>query len=629
MNASLFACAESAQGQIKVIKYENGVRRDLCGAFSRSSVLRFELILSPEINAHSAVIRIQPDGCDWFDIPFVRAEDGAFSLDIDLSELCKSTHGGLFFYEFLLICPDKTYFTDTCDNNSATLTLSNAGRFSLLVLGDNFTTPEWFHGRTMYQIFPDRFYRTGNCKKRADAVINDDWENGIPQFAEVVGGEIENNEFFGGTLDGITEKLDYIASLGADVIYLNPIFEAYSNHKYDTADYMRVDEMLGGDRALERLLSEAEKRDIRIILDGVFNHTGSDSVYFNAKGRYASLGAAQSENSPYRSWYRFKEDGSYECWWGIKILPRLDHDGEGCADYFLSDNGVIAKYLKMGASGWRLDVADELSDSFLDGIRRAAVKAKSDAVIIGEVWENAATKIAYGARRRYLLGEQLDSVMNYPFRNALISYLTAENAEMLAHTLTEIFSTYPRSVSHSLMNIIGTHDTERILSVLGDRDFDLCSMRELSTRRLSADARDKAKKLLKIASAIQYTAYGVPSLYYGDEAGMEGYRDPFCRMPFPWGREDSELVSHYKRLGEIRKSSSLFADGEFKVLYAGCAVIIFERRKGDKVVYLIANASDNSFNFAINGACTDLLTHESFDESITLPPYSVRIIKEL
>lgn len=629
MNENLFVPFKCEHGQIKVIKYENGVRRDLCGAFSRSSVLRFELHLSAEINAHSAVIRIQPDGCDWFDIPLERTADKVFALNIPLSELCKSTHGGLFFYEFLIICHDKTYFTDTADNNSAELTLSNADRFTLLVLADSFTSREWFFGRMMYQIFPDRFKKSGNYPKRDDAVINNDWENGIPQFAEVAGGDIENNEFFGGTLDGITDKLDYIASLGADVIYLNPIFEAYSNHKYDTADYMRVDSMLGGDAALKRLLSEAKKRGIHIILDGVFNHTGSDSVYFNAKSRYNTVGAVQSKNSPYRSWYRFKNDGSYECWWGIKILPRLNHEGEGCSKYFLADDGVIAKYLKMGASGWRLDVADELSDSFLDGIKATATKANKDAVIIGEVWENAATKLSYGKRRRYLLGDQLDSVMNYPFRSALISYLTTENAEILSRTLTEIFSTYPRAVSHTLMNIIGTHDTERILSVLGDRDFDSCSMRELSTRRLTAKEREKAKKLLKIASAIQYTVYGVPSLYYGDEVGMEGYRDPFCRMPYPWGREDTDILFHYKKLGQIRKSTSLFADGEFKVLYACGPVIIFERRKGDKVIYLAANASEKSFDFKIGGACTDLLTNESFQDSFSLPPYCARIIKEL
>ncbi|MBR0326567.1 MAG: glycoside hydrolase family 13 protein, partial [Clostridia bacterium] len=345
-----------------------------------------------------------------------------------------------------------------------------------------------------------------------------------------------------------------------------------------------------------------------------------------AKNRYPEKGAMQGPESPYYTWFNFTPDGKYEAWWGIEILPRLKHEGKGCSEYFLNDDGVIAHYLKKGTAGWRLDVADELSDSFLDGLKKAARGARNDALVIGEVWENAATKIAYGARRRYFLGDQLDSVMNYPFRSAVIGYLEYGDSAILADTLTEIFATYPRENAHALMNILGTHDTERILSVLGDKEYFGLSAAELSERRLTDDALIKAKKLLKIASAIQYTVYGVPSVYYGDEAGMQGYRDPFCRMPYPWGREDTELREHYKLLGKIRKENPVFAKGEFKVLVSSGALFIYERKDGDKVIYLAANASDTPRTVDITAGCKDLLTDEIFTDKLILPAYTARIL---
>ncbi len=628
MSTALFGrLAESnCPPQITVTKYENGVRRDICGAFSRTSVLTFVITADAALSVTAVVMRVQPDGRDWYDIPLTKEDDGSFVLNIKATELSDNERGDLIWYEFLLISDSFTYFTHTENNNDVTLANCNSGRFCMLLTKEAHSTPDWFKGEIMYQIFPDRFARGGDVPIREDAVINPDWDNGIPQFAKEVGGHLDNNEFFGGTLYGIADKLDYIESLGVGVIYLNPIFEAFSNHKYDTANYMKVDEMFGGDEALEHLIAEAKKRGIRVILDGVFNHTGNDSIYFNAKNRYATIGAMQGTESPYYTWYHFTPDGKYEAWWGIEILPRLKHEGEGCAEYFLSDDGVIAHYLKKGTSGWRLDVADELSDKFLDGLRTAAKSANDDAVIIGEVWENAAIKIAYGARRRYFLGDQLDSVMNYPFRNAVIDYLETGDSTVLADTLTEVFATYPRENAHCLMNILGTHDTERILSVLGDKEHDGLSATELSTRRLSNEDREKAKKLLKIASAIQFTVYGIPSVYYGDEAGMEGYRDPFCRMPYPWGREDKEITEHYKLLGKIRKENSVLARGEFRVVISSGSLIVYERKEGDKVIYLAANASNVDCTVPIVASCKDLLTDECFNEDLTLLAYTARIL---
>ncbi len=631
MSTALFgALGRSEQTpQITVTKYENGVRRDICGAFSRLSELVFELDIDAGLMVRDAVMRVQPDGKDWYDIPLSKESDTCFTLKINASELSQNHRGDLIWYEFLLISDKATYFTHTDNNCNVELRNCNSGRFCMLLTKEGHSTPDWFKGNVMYQIFPDRFAKGGDVPVRDDAVINPDWDNGIPEFSKELGGHLDNNEFFGGTLYGIAEKLDYIASLGVGVIYLNPIFEAYSNHKYDTADYMQVDEMFGGNAALDHLIKEAGKRNIRIILDGVFNHTGNDSRYFNAKGRYPEKGAMQGSDSPYYTWYNFTPDGKYEAWWGIEILPRLKHQGKGCSEYFLNDDGVIASYINKGTSGWRLDVADELSDNFLDGLRNAAKKARKDAIVIGEVWENAATKIAYGQRRRYFLGDQLDSVMNYPFRNAVIAYLQTGCAEILADTLTEVFATYPRANAHCLMNILGTHDTERILSVLGDKEFEGLSATELSARRLDANSYERAKALLKIASDIQFTAYGVPSVYYGDEAGMEGYRDPFCRMPYPWGREDKEITEHYKRLGRIRNENIVFARGEFKIIAAKDGLLVYERREGDKVIYLAANASDIQIDLPVTAECVDLLTDMRFSETLSLPPRSAMIIKPL
>lgn len=617
---------KSCPAQITVTKYENGVRREICCAFSRLSVIKFVVDPAESLMIKDVVMRVQPDGRDWYDLPLAPQADGSFSLEIKGTDLSSNERGDLIWYEFLLISDTHTYFTHTENNNNVSLASSNSGRFCMLLTKEDHSTPDWFKGEVMYQIFPDRFARGGNLPVREDAIINPDWDNGIPQFASERGGHLDNNEFFGGTLYGIAEKLDYIASLGVGVIYLNPIFEAFSNHKYDTADYMNVDEMFGGNKALDTLIKEAEKRGIRIVLDGVFNHTGNDSIYFNAKNRYTSVGAMQGKESPYYTWYNFTPDGKYEAWWGIEILPRIKHEGKGCSEYFLSEDGVIAHYLKKGTGGWRLDVADELSDKFLDGLRVAAKAARNDAIIIGEVWENAATKVAYGERRRYFLGDQLDSVMNYPFRSAVINYLETGDSAVLADTLTEIFATYPRENAHCLMNILGTHDTERILSILGDKGFESLSASELSTRRLSKAEKTHARRLLKIASAIQFTAYGIPSVYYGDEVGMEGYRDPFCRMPYPWGREDTEISEHYKLLGKIRKENSVFAKGEFKVILSDGALIIYERKDGDKVIYLAANASEIDRTVPIKANCKDLLTDECFSETLTIPACTARIL---
>ncbi len=606
----------------------------LFGAFSSAHKLCLKLSIKRTLGITYPLLRINKDGQshEIISMTYNKTELGFdfFSTTLELKELCKGENSGLFYYDFIFFRGDHCLFSTTENNLDIKLQANEGTKFRLLVYKEDFETPEWFKGSTMYHIFVDRFFKGSfNAKCREDAEIDPDWDSGVPQYAEYPGAFVRNNVFFGGNLIGIKEKLPYLASLGINVIYLSPIFKAYSNHKYDTGDYMQVDEMFGGDEALNALISESKKYGIRIILDGVFNHTGDDSKYFNKYGKYDSLGAYQSSRSPYHKWYFFgKDKDDYLSWWGIPILPKLNLGNEDCRRYLAEgESSVIGKYVKMGIGGIRLDVADELCDSFLDTLRKTAKELSADeAVIIGEVWENAADKIAYGNRRRYLQGAQLDSVMNYPFRKAAIEYLLYGNSTLLSNTLTELYASYPKCVSDSLMNILGTHDTERILTVLGgENKYDLPN-KELAGIKMSKEAREKAIKLLKLGSVLQYTVYGVPSVFYGDEAGLEGYRDPFCRMPFPWGSEELTLTDHYKKLGRIRRENAVLSTGTFRISKADGAYIQYERCLNKNKLTVAINASDSAVYPCLQGL--DLLSEKIFSENEPLLPYSAIILKQ-
>jgi len=627
---------ESAEnGSMPVItKYVNGEDASVKGAFSLGTSLTFNVKCPRRLGASAIVLRINRDGDSYRDLSlsFVAFNGGIDEYETTLSldrELCGG-EDGLFYYEFLFVRGYETLFTSSVNNVDFRLCDYSEDKFRLLVYSPDFQTPDWFHGGTMYQIFTDRFFcGKGEVGTRNDVIMNSDWQSGVKQYAEYPGAPVANNEFFGGNLWGIAEKLDYLKSLGVTVIYLNPIFEAYSSHKYDTGDYMKVDAMFGGEKALENLIAKAKEKGIRLILDGVFNHTGSDSVYFNRYGKYNSVGAYQSKDSEYKDWYFFKEfPDSYECWWNIEILPKLNPECVACRDFLCNKGGVAEKYMKMGVGGWRLDVADELSNDFLD-ILRDTVKNASDGegIIIGEVWENAADKIAYGKRRRYFRGKQLDSVMNYPVRNGILAFVNEGDAETLYNVLTELYSSYPETVCHSLMNSLGTHDTERILSVLGDKDILELTNEELSTHKMNPTQVKKAIAKLKVASTLQYTVFGVPSVYYGDEAGLEGGHDPFCRQPFPWGKENTELTEHYRKLGEIRKENSVFADGRFKVVAFTKGFIAYERYNEDENILVVANVGKSSKGCGIGCEVVDLLTGKNYKNNLSVAPGTAMILK--
>ncbi len=480
--------------------------------------------------------------------------------DRDAFKAVFSPSSGLYYATFRLTLDDGEYFVhSTGDETRGILRdeISECGRFQLLYTEEYAEVDPVFAGANMYHIFVDRFFKSGKSSKREDAVYFDDWYNGIPEYTEYPGMEMENNSFFGGDLYGVTEKLRYLHDLGADIIYLSPIFEAYSNHRYDVGDFMKVDGCIGGDEAFTELCERAHSLGMRVIIDGVFNHTGNRSVYFNQFKKYGEGGAYNDPDSEYHDWYYFKEwPDDYECWWGVKALPKLDQDNPAVFNLICGEHGVIKKYLRMGADGFRLDVADELTENLLDGIKRAAQEEKPGAVFIGEVWEDASNKIAYGELRCYCAGDTLASVMNYPLREGLIDFMTGGiDAFALKRRLDALYENYPAPFAYALMNLVGSHDKARVLNRLcgaapenrpeGPRRF------KKLTQRQYALGRRRFLKLWAFVCALP----GMPCLYYGDEAGVQGGDDPFCRCTYPWGREDTALLHKIARINQARLAS--------------------------------------------------------------------------
>ncbi len=479
----------------------------------------------------------------------VQSEEEAYIRFSCRVSFCSSD---LYFYRFQFSSPDGVRF---CGKKDGEAVIGDwLSEWGLTVYDKNFKTPAWTKGATMYQIFPDRFARSGKFQPlpaRNPRKIHENWFD-VPDFI-YDNSDYKGNDFFCGNLDGVIEKLPYIKELGVDVIYFNPIFESPENHRYSTGNYETVDPYLGTNETFERLCKEAEKQGIRIILDGVFSHTGADSIYFNKYNHYDSVGAWQGEASPYYRWYQFDDSKTgYACWWGFENLPNVIETSPQYLNFITGEGGVLETWQKRGASGWRLDVADELPDAFLDALRARVKKTDPDALIIGEVWEDATNKFAYGERRRYLLGAQLDTVMNYPWRTAIIEYVKYGDACLFKDRVESILENYPEPAINCLMNSLSTHDTERIVNVLGVSKE--VPHREAAAYKLSEEEYTRGKEALKSAAFLLFMLPGIPCIYYGDEVGLTGFRDPYCRMCYPYGREDHDLLSYFKTLGNLRKT---------------------------------------------------------------------------
>lgn len=531
---------------------------------------------------------------------------------------------GLYFFHFELETENGLRYTSE-EMFGCTLADRFSGEWQLLVYDEEPARPD--DPGIIYHVFIDRFRKAGDVPRRPDAVYREDWEGGIPEYADVKGGFLRNNSFFGGTLYGVTEKLEYIRALGASVIYLSPVAEAYSNHKYDVGDFMKVDAGFGGDRALAELTEKAASLGIRVMLDGVFNHVGDNSVYFNKYGTYPSIGAYQSKESPYADWFTFyRFPDLYECWWGVTNLPKVRKTPEYQA--FITEQ-VIPHYMRLGVGGWRLDVVDEYSGAFLEGITRAVRACDPQAPVIGEVWEDASCKVAYGERKNYFCGGRLDGVTNYPLRDALIAFLTGRDTQTLALTLHAQYLRYPAAHRRSLMNMLGSHDTVRIVNALAGADGEGLSEAERAALRLTAAQRQSAVRALKAAYLFLCAQVGWPCLYYGDETALEGCADPFCRRPYPWGSADAELIGYFRRCAAMRREYGLgFYTSEY-VLDAPEGVFAAVYEQETRRFLVILNGREENFSFEEKGLYKDILDSVIYDTKLTVKEKSCAVFVRL
>jgi cyclomaltodextrinase / maltogenic alpha-amylase / neopullulanase len=459
-------------------------------------------------------------------------------------------------------------------------------RFRQTVYAPDFAVPEWAPDVIYYYVFPDRF-RNGNPKNDPKPGRDKYQKHGIEFHASWLdkpykpgtgdkGDAIYNNDFFGGDLQGIIDKLDYIKDLGANTIYMTPVFRAASNHKYDTADYKQIDPAFGSNADFDRLTREAAKRGIRVIPDASLNHTGSDSIYFDRYGNFKSQGAFEggkpNPKSPYFGWYSFDTtqsdpDKQFKGWVGVTDLPELDKASPGWRDFaYRAKDSVTRHWLRRGASGWRMDVAPWVSDDFWREWRRAVKETRPDALTVAETWFDSS---------KYFLGDMFDSTMNYVFRNAVQEYAAGGSALALAQQLEHLREAYPPPAFHALMNLLSSHDQARALHVFGWHD---------DTK--DPAAIERAKQRLKLAVLLQMTYPGAPTIYYGDEVGVTGGDDPFNRATYPWadqgGKPDLALLADFKRFTKLRNEHAVLRRGSMQApLFADEHVLVLLRRLGD------------------------------------------------
>ncbi|WP_432748283.1 4-alpha-glucanotransferase [Pectinatus frisingensis] len=543
-------------------------------------------------------------------------------------EITAPDRGCLIWYYFVITTQDKIlYYGNNQENMGGIgqLYSQQPPSFQVTVYHYDVGTPAWFRQAIIYQIFPDRFYRHGNTLiARKNAVYHADWHDVPCYYKDADSGKIISYDFFGGNLKGIIDKLPYLQKLGISVIYLNPVFESSSNHHYDTGNYHKIDPTLGTNEDFKVLCAAAQDNNIKIILDGVFSHTGSDSIYFNREGNYHSLGAFQSKYSPYYGWYRFTDyPDKYDSWWGFETLPNVTETTPSYMDFILNEkNGVIRHWMENGASGWRLDVIDELPQQFSRSLYAAVKKIDADAVVIGEVWEDASNKISYDVSREYLCGYDMDAAMNYPFRTIVIEFLlnriSVQKTEALLNSQKE---NYPIQNYYAMMNLLGSHDVERIITILGEApSADNMTAMAQAHYRLDAEHYKLGQQRSMLAALWQFTFPGVPSIYYGDEIGMQGFRDPHNRAPYDWDNPDRIMQKWLEQLIKLRNNYPALQAGELLFLHVSDDILAYARRIRDKqdvfgqpcaddIFVIIINRSNEivPIQLDLNGLCHDRL----------------------
>jgi neopullulanase len=432
------------------------------------------------------------------------------------------------------------------------------------------TTPDWVPDAVFYQIFPDRFARSG----RVDGQLNlEPWDSPPTRHG-----------YKGGDLWGVLEKLDYVQELGANALYLCPIFQSASNHRYHTHAYYQVDPLLGGNEALRALLDAAHARGMRVALDGVFNHASRGFFQFND---VLENGPA----SPYVDWfivhgyplraYSRKKPPNYACWWDLRELPKFNTDNPAVRAFILD---VARHWVEFGIDGWRLDVPGEIDDDeFWREFRRVVKAANPQAYIAGEIWDEG---------QRWLQGDQFDAIMNYVWGRTTLSFALGRkppkrlrkqnydikplNARQFAAEIERILALHPPEITYAQLNLVGSHDTARLLSV----------------------ARGKTARV-KLVFLLQMTYPGAPCIYYGDEIGLLGGPDPDCRAGFPWDEAqwDQALLGYVRRLVSLRHELAPLRRGDWVSLYAGKKrnVFAFARRYQGEAVVVVANCGDRKF----------------------------------
>jgi len=433
-------------------------------------------------------------------------------------------------------------------------------------------TPEWVKHAVFYQIFPDRFAKSTRLAK--------------PTNIEAWDSEPTTYGYKGGDLLGVVEHLDHIQELGATALYFNPIFQSASNHRYHTHDYYRVDPLLGGDDAFDELLAECKRRGLRVVLDGVFNHSSRGFFQFND---ILENGGA----SPWLDWfyvdqpagehpinaYDIRRAPGYRAWWGLHALPKFNTDNPQVREYLMR---VGEYWVRKGIDGWRLDVANEIATpGFWQEFRRRIKAINPDAYIVAEIWEES---------QRWLRGDQFDAVMNYPLTEALISFIAGhrlrrefvENkgyrpvagipARQFADRVDRLLSLYPWPITLAQLNLLDSHDTARFISIA---DGDVSSVR--------------------LATLLLFSLPGAPSIYYGDEIGLGGGgSDALARRPMPWDRPDEwnrELLGMHREVVALRLAHPALRVGSYHRLHADDEVYAFGRVDGSSQLVVAVNTA--------------------------------------
>lgn len=485
-------------------------------------------------------------------------------------------------------------------------------------------TPSWVQDAIFYQIFPDRFARSN----RLPNLGFESWDSPPTAFG-----------FKGGDLYGVTEKLDYLKDLGITALYLNPIFASASNHRYHTFDYYNVDPLLGGNKALKKLLQEAHKRDMRVVLDGVFNHASRGFWQFH---HVLETGAA----SPYKDWFHFDEERlkghkhwgaypsaheqkllqqessvtaiGYSAWWNLPALPKFNTNTPAVREFIF---GVAEHWIKFGIDGWRLDVPGEINDDeFWREFRRRVKAINPDAYIVGEIWDEA---------QRWLQGDQFDAVMNYLFTASAMNYFAGAHLDMniiqhagglkhrirsfnahdFANDVDRVLNLYPRDITFSQLNLLDSHDMPRFITCASD---------------------DKAS--LKLAWLFLFTMPGAPCIYYGDEVGVDGGHDPDCRKSFPWDESkwDHDLLAYAKACIALRKKHKALRRGEYKRVHTEDNVMVYARDDKREVITVAFNASNEAKNIHLKvGQSAKVLfgSPEITDGRLKIPARSGVVVK--